>query len=228
MNPETTEVFGSPESFHVLLRGQKGDAGCPYPPEVVQRRNNTFGAVLGITLRWVNPPDPLPVPYGVEKDLLACLLDTRFVESGNPLGSSDLELVLMKMPRPAAPKGVEWNAPGGVLNLKEDVTGGMLREHKEELLGMRVIASSIVSPFEQYCSGTYRESYSLGVVLAVGEPRPSPSEQARGIKLVPWRHVLTWIENQNGNSPSSVSFCGVDGKVEHGLFKFAKQAGFLL
>lgn len=231
LNPETTAVYGSPESFHVLLRGQKGDAGCPYSPEVVQRRNNTFHAVLGITLRWVNPPNPLPPPWGEETDLEKACLGSgtfRFPEDESVLTPHELELVLMKMPRPGAPQGVESNATGGAVSAKEDVTGAMLRKHKEELLGMSVIASSIISPFEQYCSGAYREWYTLGVVLAVGEPAPSPDEQARGIVSIPLPMAMDWIAEQNARSQVGADFCAVDGKVSHGLLLMARRFKWVL
>ncbi len=222
LNPATAQIFGSTEGLFVLARGVHGEGGCPYVPEFLQRRNNTFAAALGITLRWTNPPNPLTEPWDVKRDLFECHRWGCHAEDEGILPLEELEVVFIKMPRPAAPQGSEWNAPGGVLKIGEDAGGGMTREWKEELLGMQVLATTVLPGVQQYASGSFREWYQLGFVLAIGEPKPSPKEKAQGVICVPLKKTLAWIEEQNGRDPRSLDYCGVDGKIEHAFLKLAR------
>lgn len=221
LDPQSTVVMPEEGSYHVLLRGEagKGQHPWPYPPEVLQRRNNTTHAELAITIRLkpelaANLPEKRLDSLGPGITLHDALKKARVVKPsiGRPsLSHRDFELILIKMLRPAAPQGVEWNAPGGVVELKEDPTEGMLREFSEEAHGMRVLGHHCLFPFVQFSSGVYRESYGISLVFAHGNPKINRDEGALEWKAVPLNRA-DWIYEEATNQEDPL-FCAVDGKI---------------
>ena len=225
LDPATTEVYGADDGHFVLLRSQAGgERGWPYPPEVIQRRDNTVHAELAVTVR-VSPERASCIDWGAEeiRNLgpgngfatahSALRHEVADADAFSPDKLNHLELVLIKMLRPAAPKGVEWNAPGGVVELGEDPTGGMLREFAAEAKGMRILGASTLWPYLQFVSGTFRESYGISVVLAVGDPRISQKEGALEWKVIALPQALETCLEWNAQDRGNADYCGVDGKI---------------
>lgn len=230
LDPQTTEVveYVSPEgrpNHHVMLFGRQ-EPPWPYPPEVVQRRNNNFHAGLCVTF-IVNPEEPWDLaatgiaanPNSGFSGVLFELCVQGFLDPHDL--KNQIHLFLMKMLRPAAPKGVEWNAPGGVLNLREDSQQGMLREFAEEVKGMKVLGSSMLFHNLQFTSGVYRELYDIGIALAYGQPSFGEDEGGLEFKTVPLRQALHWAMTQNEVPLESPAYCGVDGKIIMALQKMS-------
>lgn len=227
LNPETTEVYGPDDGYHVLLRGQQGD--WPYRPEVLQRRNNNFDASIIIPIR-VRGADIQDIKHanhleiGQELgpqydffDVCAALFErwpTEFKEK-----QKQLEVRLVRMRRPGAPDGLEWNAPGGVVRVSsESSVQAALREISEEVDELDVLAFSPLFWNTQFASGAYRESNTIFVALVAGAATINPDEGAVAKVWIPLatsiRETLAPIAPQ----PSTVTNCsGVDGKVVMGL-----------
>lgn len=238
LNPETTEIHPLSGSHYVYLRDPSRAGGLfPYPPEGLQRRNNEFAAALALVIRpgSLIPPDDV-VRCLTEPEPVVC--DTDFFEALRRLRSClhapdnllrALEVLLLKIKRPFAPGGYEWNAPGGVVRLRH-AGADCLAEVSEECRGLRVWAHIPLGAKQyQYASGGYREHYSLFAVLATGEP--ALTEEARNEGIVGWTAVplaeaLRWIRCSNlGSPPAEIDdglvpgtpHCWVDGKVDHAL-----------
>lgn len=223
LDPATTQVLEFPDGFHRLLRGEKGGRmNWPYPPEVLQRRNNQFRAALGILVV------PNIMKLGMRSDFEACCQDFARTPGGAPADFFDfcmamemkgvdvfygLEFFLVKMKRPGAPQGVEWNAPGGIAKLGEKVGETHLREIREETSGTSVIASSLLLRNTQYASGCYREWYDLYACLAPFAGGITSEEGALEWTTVPLASGQLQFERWAAVPPEDPACCWVDGKV---------------
>lgn len=220
LDPERTEIYGPDDGYHVLLRGQRGGPrGWPYRPEVVQRRTGQFGAVLNVTLllnadgeRFLAEAEKIAhVRRGWSvgiRDFQESLLPHQ------PLGfSQPFDLFLIKMLRPAAPQGVEWNAPGGIAEAGESSSTSAERELREEAGGLEILAQSLLCQHLQFSSGVYREWYDIYAVLARGEPHLAVAEGALETTRIPLTVVWRWIREQQSFPPEDPRCCWVDGKI---------------
>jgi len=224
LDPATTEVFGK-DTHHVLLRGQKGgEQNWPYAPEVLQRRDNTFRAALGIVIR--------PVHCNVWERALAVTQTTGVTDlfelchlmkdSVDCNSLSKYEVVLLQMRRPAAPQGVEWNCPGGVVDIGESSDVTVVREGGEETQLTALAKSSLFSNL-QFSSGVYREMYDIYAMLCVGWPQISAAEGIVSYDAILLRQFSKFVKEEHRVDITTWGYCGVDGKVIMGVNEIIRR-----
>ncbi len=212
-DPNRTDVICHQDGWFAILKDKHTGR------EIVQRKDNTFQSVLAFTCLF-DPVQKQHKKLSVMKDSFGAgqnfwLALTRLREDGIIHSiSRSLEMLLMKHRR-ETPPGVEWNAPGGILHPRENARDGMARELQEEVSGLTILGTTIFSVNQCYASGSFREFYSLGAVLAYGDPERSETEKGDILALtrIPLHYAYNWIQEQNEIPLNNPSRCGVDGKV---------------
>lgn len=209
-DPNATDIVAHENGWLEILKDRRTGR------EIAQRRNNTFQSVLAFTcLLDIDPEDQesLSAIYEPGLDLFLILMQLRY-RGVITYASQNLEMLLIKHRR-EVPPGVEWNAPGGTLESNENVRDGMIRELQEEISGLTILGTTILSRNQCYSSGSFREFYSLGAALACGNPEIPESEKKNILAFtrIPLNAGYDWMLKQNRDSLDQPSRCGVDGKV---------------